>query len=109
MPAGDGDRSAGDREARPPDDAPPEVKRTGKPKYYGAILKDTEAIDLKLLDRADNVRDMVRVIPKARRWAERYLAKTELEIAPIWEACRNERIRQQYQDAIRRLREALEK
>jgi GTP pyrophosphokinase len=27
-----------------PDDAPQELKRTEKPKYYGAILKDPEAI-----------------------------------------------------------------
>lgn len=92
-----------------PDDAPQEVKEREKPKYYGAILKDPEAIDIKLLDRADNLRDMVRAIPSARRWAEKYYARTKEEITPLYEASRNEKIRNAYGEAFDALRRALDR
>jgi (p)ppGpp synthase/HD superfamily hydrolase len=90
-----------------PDDAPKDIKTSEKPKYYGAILKDPEAMAIKLLDRADNLHDMVRMLPKMRSWAERYLKKTESEIRPIFEACPNEQARQAYAKAIADLHRAL--
>src|SRR4051812_27242707 len=41
-----------------PDDASREVKQREIPKYHKAILTDQEAIEIKLLDRADNLLDM---------------------------------------------------
>ena len=89
------------------DDAPPDVKTAGKPRYYGAIMGDDEAMAIKLLDRADNLRDMIRMLPRLRGWAERYLAKTEREIAPIQAACPNARAREEYGAAIADLHRAL--
>lgn len=91
-----------------PDDAPQELKRTEKPKYYGAIEQDQDAMAIKLLDRADNMEDMVRMLPKARRWAEKYLSKTEREIRPIYEASTNTVARTYYDRAMADLRRALE-
>lgn len=90
-----------------PDDAPKTLKASEKPKYYGAILKDPDAMAIKLIDRADNLQDMVRMLPRMRSWAERYLSKTESEIRPIFEACPNPRARQQYDQALRDLHRAL--
>lgn len=90
-----------------PDDAEPEVKEREKPRYYGAILQDQDAIHLKLLDRADNLADMARMLPKARDWAERYLMKTEKEFGPLLQAARNPVVRQVFEDALKALRGAL--
>ena len=90
-----------------PDDAPVAVKERKRPAYYAAILEDEEAVDLKLLDRADNLTDMVRVIPDARRWAESYCRRTEAELAPLYDSSRNERVRSAYDTALQALQRAL--
>lgn len=90
-----------------PDDAPREVKAVGKPKYYGAILQDPDAMAIKLLDRADNLLDMVRTLPRMRAWAERYHSKTAREIQPIAEACPNRAAREAYGRALEELARAL--
>lgn len=90
-----------------PDDAPNEVKERERPKYYREILTDTEAIDIKLLDRADNLLDMVRGLPKVQRWASKYLARTEPELAEVYAASQNEYARSFYQSALEKLRLAL--
>lgn len=90
-----------------PDDAPSALKASEKPKYYGAILTDPEAMAIKLLDRADNLLDMVRMLPRMRSWAERYLAKTEREIQPIYDACPNAYARAAYHRALEDLHRAL--
>lgn len=87
-----------------PDDAPSEVKESERPKYYREILADAEAIDIKLLDRADNLLDMVRGLPKVQRWATKYLMRTEPELAEVYAASRNEYARQFYQSALEKLR-----
>lgn len=89
------------------DDAPKDIKESEKPKYYGAILKDQEACAVKLLDRADNLHDMTRMLPKARDWADRYARKTEKEVAPIYEACENDWARQAYAEAMAGLKDKL--
>lgn len=90
-----------------PDDAPPDVKEREKPKYFAAILQDPEAIDLKLLDRADNLNDMVRIARTAHRWAEKYCRSSESELRPLYEACTNEKIRIRYERALTALKRAL--
>jgi (p)ppGpp synthase/HD superfamily hydrolase len=90
-----------------PDDAPPEVKRVGKPVYYGAIAADAEALAVKLLDRADNLCSMVHMLPRKSDWARRYHRKTAAEIDPLAEACGNAYARTQYEDALAQLGRAL--
>lgn len=82
------------------DDAPKEIKQSEKPKYYGAILEDQDAMAVKLLDRADNLHDMTRMLPRARDWADRYARKTEKELAPVLEACDNATAREAYTVAL---------
>jgi (p)ppGpp synthase/HD superfamily hydrolase len=89
------------------DDAPAAVKASEKPKYYAAILKDADAIALKLLDRADNLEDMAGVADRARRWAERYLRRSEEEMAPLVEAVALPGVRARYEAALAALRAAL--
>jgi GTP pyrophosphokinase len=90
-----------------PDDAPQSVKVVEKPKYYRALLRDPEAIDVKLLDRADNLWSMVRMLPRNRGWAERYLRRTNEEIQPVYDASRNEVAKKYYQEALQALEAAL--
>lgn len=91
------------------EDADPAVKQAEKPRYYQQILSDTEAVHLKLLDRADNLGDMTRDLALVRGWAERYLKKTEIEIAPIRAACQNDAVSDFYENALAKLRHAIER
>jgi GTP pyrophosphokinase len=91
------------------DDASQEVKARERPKYYRAILTDPEAVEIKLLDRADNLLDMVRSLPQVQRWATKYLARTEPELAEIYAASKIEYVRKFYQAALDKLRVELDK
>lgn len=91
-----------------PDDAPPDVKAVEKPRYYGTLLREGgEAIEVKLLDRADNLKDMERMLPKARGWAERYLKKTLREFEPVLAVSQNPDAQALYREAVQRLQAAL--
>jgi (p)ppGpp synthase/HD superfamily hydrolase len=90
-----------------PDDAVGAVKEEGKPRYYGAILADEEALAVKLLDRADNLMSMVYMLPRMKDWALRYHRKTQLEIAPMALACKNTRACAEFSAASKALEEAL--
>jgi (p)ppGpp synthase/HD superfamily hydrolase len=92
-----------------PDDAPPAVKERERPKYYAAILEDPDAIHLKLLDRADNLHDMVRAIPQSRRWAENFCRRSKEEMSPLYDASDNEFVRAAYAAALEHLQSALAK
>lgn len=90
-----------------PDDAPAEVKKEGNPRYYGALRRDPDALVVKLLDRADNLQDMVRMLPRARDWAARYLKKTEAEFAALVPLTENQAARERFEAAVEELRRAL--
>lgn len=90
-----------------PDTAKDDVKAQHKPKYYAKILADQEAVALKLLDRADNLADMARVLPGKRRWVRRYVVKTEAEFGPLYATCENWYARREFRDAARKLLVAL--
>ena len=92
-----------------PDDAPEELKRTEIPKYYKAILKDPDAIVIKLFDRADNLKDMAQTIAAAPKWAERYLRKSLKEMAPLLLVSPNIKARQACELALTQLSNAVEK
>ena len=91
-----------------PDDAPAERKAQEVPKYYQAILKDKEAIAIKLFDRADNLNDMAVTIRIAPKWAERYYKKSLVEMAPLLRETDNEHARAACQSALNRLQKALD-
>jgi GTP diphosphokinase / guanosine-3',5'-bis(diphosphate) 3'-diphosphatase len=91
-----------------PDQAPEEVKRSEAPKYYAAISRDPNAISLKLLDRADNLHDMKMMLPRARRWAESYLKRTEEEVLPLSRRCESAKARAQFLECLESLRKALQ-
>lgn len=60
-----------------------------KVQYYKGIMSDFDATALKILDRADNVTEMTRMLDadgvkdSQRRWVARYIEKTEREIVPL--------------------------
>ncbi len=89
------------------DHAEPKVQKAESARYFRAIAADPEALAVKLLDRADNLRDMIRTLSRARRWAESYLHRSEEEITPLLLACPQEYCRHAYLDAVRDLRAAL--
>ena len=88
------------------DSAPTEWKDQFKPSYYAQIAADADATAIKLLDRADNLRDMALVVDKNRKWCERYLAKTEREF-PQLEACGTKGPISDYRSGLRCLQERL--
>ncbi len=62
-----------------------------KSQYYGTICITDGGPDAKVIDRIDNLRDMMRTChqsPNANRWAARYLAKTLKEFPPVLKALR---------------------
>lgn len=91
-----------------PDDAPAEVKRDGNPVYYGAIREVEDAVAVKLLDRADNLMSMVRMLPRARNWAVKYHRKSLDEVAPLAGACANAGAIKAFEDAAAALAAALD-
>jgi hypothetical protein len=52
---------------------------------------------------------MVRGLPKVQRWATKYLARSETELADVLTASRNEWVRGFYQSALEGLRRELGK
>lgn len=89
------------------DFADPQIKAIEKPKYYSAILKDQDAMAIKLLDRADNLIDMARCLPKAKDWAARYLYRSERDLIAIHRTCNNQYARARYQYSLDLLRKKL--
>jgi (p)ppGpp synthase/HD superfamily hydrolase len=68
--------------------------------YYDRILLSQNATNVKLLDRIDNLVDMVRLLPQQTRWATRYLTETETEFERIYAACDNLAIQELYRGTI---------
>ncbi len=92
------------------DQAPDHVKNAELPKYYAAILKDPDAISLKLMDRADNLNDMAETVNVTPKWAERYLKKSKREMKALLQAPEaNPASCRLYQRALDRLTQALER
>lgn len=59
-----------------------------KKEYYQAIAGDHLATALKVIDRTDNLNDLVRVLAtnltaEKLRWAETYVSKSQTEIIPL--------------------------
>lgn len=75
------------------DDQDHEAAAEFKWTYYQRILSDPEAITIKILDRADNLWDMTRMLksPGLKRgqvsWADRYARKTMAEFGPLIDQC----------------------
>jgi (p)ppGpp synthase/HD superfamily hydrolase len=90
-----------------PDETPPEQKKSFKVKYYAQILGDADAIELKLVDRGDNLRDMARMAHQTRAWSQEFLTKTELEVTQIFHRSVNPKVKTFYQDSLQILRDAL--
>jgi guanosine-3',5'-bis(diphosphate) 3'-pyrophosphohydrolase len=84
-----------------------ENKRQLMTTYYDRILASQNAINIKLLDRIDNLVDMVRLLPQQTRWATRYLTETETEFEPIYAGSDNVAIQQLYLGTIKILKARL--
>ncbi len=80
-----------------------------KAAYYARILADDDAVALKVLDRADNMQDLVRIVTARRDYAEKYLKKTRREFAPLLERCRNTYVLRVFRDRLSALEAALDK
>jgi (p)ppGpp synthase/HD superfamily hydrolase len=78
-----------------------------KKKYYEAILKNDQATNLKLLDRADNVSDFATSLPEAEAEARKYLGESEKEFPPLFEKSNNEKVKALYLESMEILRKAL--
>lgn len=87
-------------------------KDDDKDAYYGWIRRNLAAVNLKLLDRADNLEDMfkmLRATPRVDtikgnlRWAQSYLKKSVLEINPLCDETSNRYVLDTYHQAKGRL------
>lgn len=83
-----------------------------KETYYAAIKRDVTAINLKLLDRADNLETMFQMLKRTDRpdtdkgtlrWAQAYIAKTRTEIEPLSVLSDNHYVIEVYRRAFNRL------
>lgn len=79
-----------------------------KQTYYGGIIADEDACALKLLDRADNVRDMIQLVGKTN-WPRNYLTKTCKEFVTVRASCSNEAVIDEFDSSVEALRSALAK
>ncbi len=80
-----------------------------KATYYARILGDRDAIALKLLDRTDNMQDVVRIVSARRDFAEKYLKKTCREFPPLLERCDNPYVADVFGDRLQALESALDR
>lgn len=84
-----------------------ETLKPMKKAYYERILADSDAINVKLLDRVDNLRDMILMLPNEAGWARRYLKKTREEIEPLYLVSNNAAIKEVYRVTIKELESKL--
>lgn len=89
-------------------DIPEEEKAYNKHLYYSRILGNQDAINVKLLDRVDNLRDMMLLLPKKTRWVQKYVRKTEEEIEQLYAASNNPTIQTLYRGTLSALKKKLE-
>jgi GTP pyrophosphokinase len=80
---------------------------TFKAQYFECILEDNEAIDLKLLDRSDNVLDFVTSLPDSSEESKDYLFETKKDFPILFERSKNEIVKSRYLHAVRTLESAL--
>ena len=80
-----------------------------KATYYARILGDRDATLLKLLDRTDNMQDLVRIASARRDFAEKYVKKTRREFAPLLERCDNAYVLQVFRERLSALESALDR
>lgn len=99
--------SEGLREALRPSEVHRRIRDEFKPAYYAKIATEPEAVCLKLLDRADNLNDMVRTVVTERKWAAKYYEKTCREVSPLLDLCCNEEVTRRYNAALWALEKAL--
>jgi hypothetical protein len=59
------------------------VLRVHKPLYYAKIADNPETLNLKLLDRVDNLRDMMKIFHTHSGWACAYYEKTQQEFPAL--------------------------
>lgn len=86
---------------------PADVQRQEKMRYYATIMADDEALALKLLDRADNLRDAATIAADHRDFADTYLRKTVDEFWPLHAASRNAVAKAQFEQALAQLKHVL--
>jgi (p)ppGpp synthase/HD superfamily hydrolase len=60
--------------------------KAAKERYYDGILGDDDAVALKLLDRADNLRDAITLVGMNRSWVVAYYQKTVAEFPRLVDA-----------------------
>jgi len=79
--------------------------------YYKNISQSYKASVLKVLDRVDNLEDMIKLMgtfPNASvvRWARRYVVKTERDVKPLLATC--SLLYDRYCSAVNRTQKAVE-
>lgn len=72
------------------DDISADEKAANNAIYYAGIMTNQDAINIKMLDRVDNLRDMLLLLPKQTRWVTKYIGKTDKEFERIYAASNNE-------------------
>ena len=70
-------------------------------------MEDQDAINVKVLDRIDNLRDMFLLLPQETRWAKKYLKKTEEEVDALYDKCDNDAIRELYRVTVKEFKAKL--
>ncbi len=84
-----------------------EDKDLFKVQYYDIILNNADAVNVKILDRIDNLKDMMAMLPNKSKWVAKYIKKTEEEFPPLILACNNTAIKVAYDIALQALKQKL--
>lgn len=71
-----------------------------KAMYYQAIALDPDATDLKLLDRADNFADCIRVAAAQPAFVRRYVQESMVDMAPLLTASTRPSVVAHYMDRL---------
>ena len=90
-----------------PDTTPDALKPDLKARYYQGLLNDPRALAVKLLDRADNLNE-IGAQPDLLAWGESYLAKTDAEFRPLYDACAYPEVKQLFEAAKQNLQDILD-
>ena len=90
-----------------PDDTSADDKTINMAFYYDGILTNMDAINIKLLDRHDNLRDMLLLLPQKTSWVKKYLRKTEDEFERIYAASDNVMIQELFRGTVALVRQKL--
>jgi GTP pyrophosphokinase len=87
------------------DDKAPLMKQ-----YFNRLVTNQQAINIKLLDRVDNLRDMERLLSHKTGWAKKQIEESEGEgFQRLYSLCDTPAIQEAFKDVVNRIKQRIER